>query len=96
MALAPVPASVSAPVVPRCRSLPSTPPGSWFIGGQPFEEHILMWWNSVGREHDNIVSARDAWMRASVRFGTVHGYPGDRLTAPPPPTVRLKRRGRQR
>ena len=55
-----------------------------------------MWWNSVGREHDNIVSARDAWMRASVRFGTVHGYPGDRLTAPPPPTVRLKRRGRQR
>ena len=33
-------------------------------------------------------------MRADPRFGTVPGYPGDRLPAPALPTVRLKPRGR--
>ena len=37
-----------------------------------------MWWNFVGRDHDDIVAAREEWMRADPRFGTVHGYPGDR------------------
>jgi redox-sensitive bicupin YhaK (pirin superfamily) len=65
------------------------------IGGEPFDEHILMWWNFVGRDHDDIATAREHWMRADPRFGTVHGYPGDRLPAPALPTVRLKPRGRQ-
>jgi quercetin 2,3-dioxygenase len=65
------------------------------IGGEPFDEHILMWWNFVGRDHDEIATAREQWMRADPRFGTVHGYPGDRLPAPALPTVRLKPRGRQ-
>lgn len=65
------------------------------IGGAPFEEHIVMWWNFVGRDHDDIVTAREEWMRADARFGTVRGYPGKRLPAPPLPTVRLKPRGRQ-
>jgi redox-sensitive bicupin YhaK (pirin superfamily) len=65
------------------------------IGGEPFEEHIVMWWNFVGRDHDDIATAREQWMRADPRFGTVHGYPGDRLPAPMLPTVRLKPRGRQ-
>jgi redox-sensitive bicupin YhaK (pirin superfamily) len=65
------------------------------IGGEPFEEHIVMWWNFVGRDHDDIAGAREQWMRADPRFGTVHGYPGDRLPAPELPTVRLKPRGRQ-
>jgi redox-sensitive bicupin YhaK (pirin superfamily) len=64
------------------------------IGGEPFEEHIVMWWNFVGRDHDDIATAREQWMRADPRFGTVHGYPGDRLPAPALPTVRLKPRGR--
>ena len=64
------------------------------IGGEPFEEHIVMWWNFVGRDHDDIATAREQWMRADRRFGTVHGYPGDRLPAPALPTVRLKPRGR--
>ena len=55
-----------------------------------------MWWNFVGRDHDDIAAAREDWMRADPRFGTVHGYPGDRLPAPPLPTVRLKPRGRHR
>jgi redox-sensitive bicupin YhaK (pirin superfamily) len=64
------------------------------IGGEPFDEHILMWWNFVGRDHDDIATAREQWMGADPRFGTVHGYPGDRLPAPALPTVRLKPRGR--
>ena len=66
------------------------------IGGEPFEEHIVMWWNFVGRDHEDIVTARDEWTRANARFGTVRGYHGDPLPAPPQPTVRLKPRARQR
>ena len=64
------------------------------IGGEPFDEQIVMWWNFVGREHDEIVAAREDWM-SGQRFGTVRGYAGDPLPAPPMPTTRLKPRGRQ-
>jgi quercetin 2,3-dioxygenase len=66
------------------------------IGGEPFEEHLVMWWNFVGRDHHDIAAAREEWMRADPRFGTVHGYPGGRLPAPALPTVRLTPRGRLR
>ena len=66
------------------------------IGGEPFEEHIVMWWNFVGRDHEDIVTARDDWVHADTRFGAVHGYHGDRLPAPALPSVRLKPRGRHR
>ena len=52
------------------------------IGGAPFGEAILMWWNFVARTHDEIASARADW-EAHRRFPPVPGYPGDRLTAPP-------------
>ena len=47
------------------------------IGGEPFEEHLVMWWNFVGRDHDDIVAARDAvdGRRRPVR-------PGPRLPRP--------------
>jgi redox-sensitive bicupin YhaK (pirin superfamily) len=64
------------------------------IGGEPFDEQIVMWWNFVGRDHDEIVAAREDWM-SRQRFGTVRGYPGDPLPAPPMPTIRLKPRGGQ-
>jgi quercetin 2,3-dioxygenase len=32
------------------------------IGGRPFGEEIVMWWNFVGRDHDEIVRAREDWM----------------------------------
>ena len=64
------------------------------IGGEPFDEQIVMWWNFVGREHEEIVAAREDWM-SGQRFGTVRGYAGDPLPAPPMPTTRLKPRGRQ-
>jgi redox-sensitive bicupin YhaK (pirin superfamily) len=65
------------------------------IGGEPFDEQIIMWWNFIGRDHDEIVAAREDWM-SGQRFGTVRGYAGDPLPAPPMPTTRLKPRGRQR
>jgi redox-sensitive bicupin YhaK (pirin superfamily) len=65
------------------------------LGGEPFEDHIVMWWNLVGRDHDEIVQARADWM-AGRRFGAVRGYDGEPLPAPAMPTTRLKPRGRRR
>jgi hypothetical protein len=50
-----------------------------------------MWWNFVGRSHEDIAEARAAWAdgERSARFGTVHGYAGGPLPAPPLPTTRL-------
>lgn len=33
------------------------------IGGEPFGEQIIMWWNFVGRDHDEIVEYRATWQR---------------------------------
>jgi predicted GNAT family acetyltransferase len=57
------------------------------LGGPPFEEEIVMWWNFVARNHDDIVQAREDWEAASDRFGAVEGYPGRRLPAPPLPNA---------
>jgi redox-sensitive bicupin YhaK (pirin superfamily) len=65
------------------------------LGGEPFAEQLVMWWNFVGRDHDEIVADRDEWM-TGTRFGTVHGFDGDPLPAPAMPTSRLKPRGRVR
>jgi quercetin 2,3-dioxygenase len=68
----------------------------FLIGGEPFEERLVMWWNFVGRSHEDIAQARAAWAggERSERFGTVHGYAGDPLPAPALPTTRLTPRGR--
>ncbi|GAB3995792.1 hypothetical protein GCM10029992_13990 [Glycomyces albus] len=50
------------------------------LGGPPFEEEIVMWWNFIGRSHDDIVQAREDWEAASDRFGEVEGI---RATAYP-------------
>jgi hypothetical protein len=47
-----------------------------------------MWWNFVGRDHDEIVRDREDWM-AGDRFGKVAGFAGDPLPAPPMPVTRL-------
>jgi redox-sensitive bicupin YhaK (pirin superfamily) len=65
-------------------------------GGESSEEHIVTWCNFVGRDHDDIATACEHWTRADLRFGAVHGDPGDRLPAPALPTVRLTPRGRYR
>jgi len=64
------------------------------LGGEPFEEAVVMWWNFMATDHEGIARAREEWAAASDRFGEVPGYPGDRLPAPPLPPVRLRARGR--
>ena len=68
------------------------------LGGEPFTERIVMWWNFVGRDHDEIVAARRAWQDRAHGgpFGTVRGYAGPDIPAPPMPTTRLVARGRTR
>ncbi|MCL2536299.1 MAG: pirin family protein, partial [Nocardiaceae bacterium] len=46
------------------------------LGGEPFGEEIVMWWNFVGRSHDEIERFRDEWQAESDRFGAVEGYTG--------------------
>jgi redox-sensitive bicupin YhaK (pirin superfamily) len=66
------------------------------LGGEPFEEHLVMWWNFVGRTGEEIAEYAEQWNAESARFGTVVGFDGNRLEAPPLPPVPLKARGRQR
>ncbi|MFF1699373.1 pirin family protein [Streptomyces sp. NPDC058257] len=65
------------------------------LGGAPFEERIVMWWNFIGRSQEDIARARSDWM-SGTRFGEVKGYDGDPLPAPELPSVPLKPRGRVR
>ena len=51
------------------------------IGGPPFPETILMWWNFVARTPEEISQARTDW-EAQRRFGEVTAYNGPRLNAP--------------
>jgi hypothetical protein len=68
------------------------------IGGAPFGEDIVMWWNFVGRDSDEIARYRREWQDEGERFGRVDGYVGHdpdglpRLPAPALPGVRLRPR----
>ena len=73
------------------------------IGGEPFEEEIVMWWNFIGRDSDEIARYREEWEAEGDRFGRVDGYVGhggpgrskdglSRLPAPALPKVRMRAR----
>lgn len=73
------------------------------IGGVPFDEQLVMWWNFVARTHDEIVDARTRWdtehtttRELTDRFGTVPGYEGPSLPAPRLPNAPLRARPRYR
>lgn len=68
------------------------------LGGEPFGESFIMWWNFIGRSHDEIAQFRSDWQGDAIthsdpggRFGIVD-YDGRALPAPEMPTVRLKPR----
>jgi quercetin 2,3-dioxygenase len=78
------------------------------LGGEPFGEQIVMWWNFIGRSHDEIVADRAEWQAqiapsgevvadsqqmADGRFGVVIGDHLPPIPAPELPGVRLKPRG---
>ncbi|HEY8653192.1 MAG TPA: pirin family protein [Dermatophilaceae bacterium] len=64
------------------------------LGGEPFGEEIIMWWNFVGRTHEEIVGFREAWQNESEQFGRVQGYTGApaRLPAPALPNAQFRPR----
>jgi quercetin 2,3-dioxygenase len=73
------------------------------LGGEPFTEELVMWWNFVGRSHEDVVTARADWeaglsspAASPSRFGAVTGFDGAPLPAPGLPTTRLRPRGRVR
>jgi redox-sensitive bicupin YhaK (pirin superfamily) len=68
------------------------------LGGPPFGEPIVMWWNFIGRTHDEIVGFREEWQaqiadgtQADGRFGVVD-LDMRPIPAPEMPNVRLKLR----
>ncbi|MEF2977062.1 pirin family protein [Subtercola sp. YIM 133946] len=99
-------------VAPGCTTLTVTagdaPARVLLIGGEPLGEQILMWWNFVGRSHDEVVAYRAAWQAEAIGDGappaalddlfvatlpgTTHDHEGGPLPAPALPTVRLKPR----
>lgn len=69
------------------------------LGGPPFGESIVMWWNFVGRTHEEIVGFRDEWQGQITadgtgvvdgRFGVVSDMPP--IPAPALPNARLRSR----
>lgn len=72
------------------------------LGGKPLGEQVIMWWNFMGRTHEEIVEYRRTWQSeltsgfdGSVpdgRFGPVPGYDGRALPAPELPNSTLRPR----
>ena len=77
------------------------------LGGPPFGEPIVMWWNFVGRTHEEIVAFRQEWQDQITaegavvgdsqevtdgRFGVVVGDHLPPIPAPELPNARLKER----
>jgi quercetin 2,3-dioxygenase len=66
------------------------------LGGAPFTDELVMWWNFVGRSHEEIAAARADWERMDgQRYGIVPGHDGERVPAPELPSVRLAPRRRR-
>jgi quercetin 2,3-dioxygenase len=69
------------------------------LGGPPFGESIVMWWNIVARTHEEVVEWRARWQEQITDAGLVDGWfgipVGDELPpipAPPLPNARLRER----
>jgi len=58
------------------------------IGGTPFGEEILVWWNFVARTAAEIEAATEDWNAG--RFGVVTGSPAPPLIAPSAAGLRLR------
>ena len=68
------------------------------LGGPPFGERIVMWWNFVGSDHDEVAGFRADWQRLvegspQARFALHDGDPEPPLPAPVLPNAHLLPRG---
>jgi redox-sensitive bicupin YhaK (pirin superfamily) len=89
------------PAVLELRAGGDGPARMVLLGGTSFDEPIVMWWNFIGRSHEEIAEYREEWEKIAqdadgARFGVVPGYVGevDRIPAPALPNVRLRPRTR--
>jgi quercetin 2,3-dioxygenase len=68
------------------------------LGGTPFEEELVMWWNFIGRSHEEIVQMRNQWQQDVVHGGDAQGifghveHSGSVIPAPEMPHVQLRPR----
>jgi redox-sensitive bicupin YhaK (pirin superfamily) len=68
------------------------------LGGPPFGEQIVMWWNFIGRDHDEVVAFREQWQHllatgSDERFALPDDDPLPALPAPALPNARMVLRG---
>jgi len=68
------------------------------LGGTPFGERIVMWWNFIGRDHDEVAAYRQQWQHlvdagADDRFALPADDPLPPLPAPVLPNSRMLSRG---
>jgi len=63
------------------------------LGGEPFPEEIVMWWNFIGRSHEEIVQMRADWNNETERFPAFEDRIHGRIPAPELPNLRLNPRG---
>ena len=68
------------------------------LGGPPFGEKIVMWWNFIGRDHDEVAEYRAQWETLveggrDERFALPADDPHDALHAPALPHARMLQRG---
>jgi redox-sensitive bicupin YhaK (pirin superfamily) len=62
-----------------------TGPGrALLMGGVPFPDELVMWWNFVARSKDEIDAAQRDWSRDSGRFGEVASHLKRVEVGPPP------------
>ena len=55
-----------------------------------------MWWNFIGRTHEEIVQMREDWEKHGERFKVFEDRIGGFIPAPAIPNVQLKPRGSRR
>ena len=63
------------------------------LGGEPFKEHIVMWWNFIGRSHKEIVAWRESWNAQGDEWPKFEDKVGGWIPAPELPNVTLQSRG---
>ncbi|MDR9363107.1 MAG: pirin family protein [Microbacteriaceae bacterium] len=69
------------------------------IGGEPFKERLVMWWNFIARSHAEIEEMRVMWNDQENRekgqdnFGVFEDEVGGWIPAPEMPNVQLRGRG---
>ena len=60
------------------------PTRALLVGGVPFDEAVLMWWNYVARTRDEITDAHRDWTERAARFGHVDSELPRYEIGPPP------------